>query len=87
MHVVAPRLYHSIARHDDAMMEFDKALAIKSAAHIYLNRLNSRPKSNRISRMADLGGVEPQAQITLFSDAEIRDAFRSSSTSCAGPRQ
>jgi hypothetical protein len=54
VHVVAARLYHSIARHDDAMMEFDKALAIKPASYFYLNRLDSRPKSDRIGRMADL---------------------------------
>jgi len=54
VHVVAARLYHSIACHDDAMKEFDKALTIKPAAYDYLNRLNSRPKSDRIGRMGDL---------------------------------
>lgn len=77
MHVVAPRLYHSIARHDDAMMEFDKALAIKSAAYIYLNRLDSRPRNNRISRMADLtaaSNLKPRSPYFLMRKSAMLDA-------------
>ena len=77
MHVVTPRLYHTIARHDDAMMEFDKALAIKSAACIYLNRLDSRPKSNRISCMADLtaaSNLKPRSPYFLMQKSAMLDA-------------
>ena len=91
MHVVAPRLYHSIARHDDAMMEFDKALAIKSAAYIYLNRLDSRPKSNRISRMADLtaaSNLKPRSTCLMrksaMLDAQVQHPVLGQGSSGAG---
>ena len=67
-HVIAALLYHSVARRDDAMMEFDKALAIKPAAYIYLNRLDSRPKNDHIGRMADLtaaSNLEPKSPDVL----------------------
>jgi hypothetical protein len=77
VHVVAARLYHSIAHHDDAMMEFDKALAIKPAAYNYMNRLDSRPKSDRIGRMADLtaaSNLKPRSPYFLMRKSAMLDA-------------
>lgn len=52
-HVVAARFY-SLARRDaDAAREFDRALAIKPEAYIYLNRATTRPATDRAGRMAD----------------------------------
>jgi tetratricopeptide (TPR) repeat protein len=73
-HVVAARIYQSLGRRDDALREFDRALAIKPAAYIYLNRIDSRPKTDRTGRMADMtlaAKLEPQSPDVLAKKADL----------------
>jgi tetratricopeptide (TPR) repeat protein len=74
VHVVAARIYQSLGRRDDALREFDRALAIKPAAYIYLNRIDSRPKTDRTGKMADLtlaAKLEPQSPDVLAKKADL----------------
>lgn len=73
-HVVAGRIYQSLGRRDEALHEFDRALAIKPAAYIYLNRIESRPKTDRAGRLADMtaaSALEPQAPYVLAKKADM----------------
>jgi tetratricopeptide (TPR) repeat protein len=52
--VAAGKIYSKINDSTKAMKAFDQALAVKPEAYIYLNRAQSRPKSDRAGRMGDL---------------------------------
>lgn len=52
--VAAGKTYAAIGRRDDAMKAFDRALAIKPEAYIYVNRSEARPGSDVAGRIADL---------------------------------
>jgi tetratricopeptide (TPR) repeat protein len=52
--VAAARLYTTLRRPADATRAFGEALAIKPEAYVYLNRSESRPKSDFAGRAADL---------------------------------
>ena len=71
--VGAGKIYALIGRRDDAMKAFDRALAIKPQAYIYLNRAQSRPFSDRSGRLADLDAalkLNPRDVDTLSEKAE-----------------
>ena len=53
-HVAAARLQASLDQRDAALREFDRAIAIKPEAYIYLNRSIARAKEDRAARIADL---------------------------------
>ena len=61
--VAAGRIYARVGMESKAMEAFDRALAIKSDAYVYLNRAQSRPSSDRAGRMGDL-----QTALTLKPD-------------------
>ncbi|MGN6848146.1 MAG: tetratricopeptide repeat protein, partial [Sphingomicrobium sp.] len=52
--VGAARTYAALGQRDRAMKAFDRALAIKPAAYIYINRAQIRPRSDIRGRTADL---------------------------------
>lgn len=53
-HVVAARIYSAFHKDAEATRAYDRALAIKPEAYIYLNRSLSRPKADTAGRRADL---------------------------------
>jgi tetratricopeptide (TPR) repeat protein len=53
-YVVAAAIYHAYKKEAEAVKAFDRALAIKPEAFIYLNRARSRPKTDVAARLADL---------------------------------
>jgi tetratricopeptide (TPR) repeat protein len=52
--VAAAKTYAAIGQRDKAMQAFDRALAIKPEAYIYVNRAQVRPGSDVAGRLADL---------------------------------
>jgi len=71
--VAAGKIYARIDRRADAMKAFDRALAIKPEAYIYLNRAQSRPFSDYSGRLGDLNEalkLEPDNVDTLAEKAE-----------------
>lgn len=75
--VVAAGIYSAFGRDADAMRAYDRALAIKPEAYIYLNRGLRRPKTDVAGRLADLDAalkLEPTlteavaAKATLLAD-------------------
>jgi tetratricopeptide (TPR) repeat protein len=52
--VAAAKTYAAIGQRDKAMQAFDRALAIKPEAYIYVNRAQVRPSSDVSGRLADL---------------------------------
>ncbi|WP_179504487.1 MULTISPECIES: tetratricopeptide repeat protein [unclassified Sphingomonas] len=53
-HVVAANIYSALHRDTDAMQAYDRAIANKPEAYIYLNRGLRRPKADVAGRMADI---------------------------------
>jgi tetratricopeptide (TPR) repeat protein len=71
--VAAGRIYAQIDRSADAMKAFDRALAIKPEAYIYLNRAQSRPFTDYAGRLADLDAalrLEPKNPDAMAEKAE-----------------
>ena len=71
-HVVAANIYSTFHRDADAMRAYDKAIALKPEAYIYLNRSLRRPKGDVAGRRADLDAalkLEPN-----FADAVAEKA-------------
>jgi tetratricopeptide (TPR) repeat protein len=52
--VAAGKTYNALGRKPDAMKAFDRALAIKPEAYVYINRSQVRPYSDSQGRIADL---------------------------------
>jgi tetratricopeptide (TPR) repeat protein len=52
--VAAGKIYARIDRRADAMKAFDRALALKPEAYVYINRSQVRPYSDKAGRLADL---------------------------------
>ncbi|MHA6768680.1 tetratricopeptide repeat protein [Sphingobium ummariense] len=52
-HVAAASIYHAMGLWDDALKAYDRALAVKPEAYIYLNRGLRRPKADLAGREAD----------------------------------
>jgi len=51
--VAAANIYHSFGQWDRALKAYDRAIAIKPAGYIYINRGERRPKSDIAGRRAD----------------------------------
>ena len=71
--VAAARIYAQLDRKADAMAAFDRAIATKPEAFIYLNRAQSRPFSDYAGRLADLDAalkLEPDNAAVLSEKAE-----------------
>lgn len=72
--VAAGRVYAAVQRPEKAMQAFDRALAIKPLAYIYLNRAQTRPASEKSAILADLDlalELEPDHPDTLASKATL----------------
>jgi tetratricopeptide (TPR) repeat protein len=72
-YVAAGKIYSRIGKLSDSLKQFDKALAIKPQAYIYLNRAQSRAPSDRSGRLADIEAalrLEPNDPDTLAEKAE-----------------
>jgi tetratricopeptide (TPR) repeat protein len=76
--VGAAKTYAALGQRDRAMKAFDRALAIKPSAYIYINRAQVRPRSDVSGRTADLDAAlklnpnDPDAlqeKARLLSDA------------------
>jgi len=73
-HVAAARIYQRIDRMPDAMREFDRAIAIKPEAYIYLNRSNARPRADVAGRRQDLDlalKLGPASQEAIIAKATL----------------
>lgn len=73
--VVAGKIYADADRQADAMKAFDRALAIKPDAYIYINRSDSRPKSDYSARLADIDQafkLEPRSVDVLAAKARVQ---------------
>jgi tetratricopeptide (TPR) repeat protein len=75
-HVVAARIYGAFHKQPETMHEFDRAIAIKPEAYIYLNRLRTRPKEDVEGRHADLEAalkLDPKSVDGLTARAQLAD--------------
>jgi tetratricopeptide (TPR) repeat protein len=66
--VAAGKTYNALGRKQDAMKAFDRALAIKPDAYVYINRAQVRPYADSHGRLADLDAA-------LKLDPENADAL------------
>lgn len=73
-HVVAANIYAGFHKDADAMRAYDKALALKPEAYIYLNRSLDRPKSDVAGRRADLDAalkLDPNFTEAIMQKADL----------------
>jgi tetratricopeptide (TPR) repeat protein len=71
--VAAGKIYARIADYGQSMKAFDRALAIKPQAYIYVNRAQTRPFTDKAGRLADLDAalkLDPQNPDALAEKAE-----------------
>ncbi len=71
--VGAARIYARLGMHKEAMAAFDRAIAIKPEAYIYINRAQSRPFTDYSGRIADLDEaikLDEKNSIALAEKAE-----------------
>lgn len=74
IHVMAGKAFASLGRKDEALAEFDRALAIKPDAYVYLNRAEIRPASDVAGRIADLDmaiKLDPQMPEASVAKADL----------------
>jgi tetratricopeptide (TPR) repeat protein len=72
--VVAGGIYAAFAQDTDAMRAYDRALAIKPEAYIYLNRSLRRPKTDVAGRLSDLDAalkLDPRSSEALGAKANL----------------
>jgi tetratricopeptide (TPR) repeat protein/transglutaminase-like putative cysteine protease len=72
--VAAGKTYAALGQNEKAMRAFDRALAIKPYAYVYINRAQIRPKSDVAGRMADLDAalkLEPDDPDALAEKARL----------------
>jgi tetratricopeptide (TPR) repeat protein len=72
--VAAARSFAAIGQNDRAMQAFDRALAIKADAYVYINRSQIRPKTDVKGRLADLDTAlkaEPHNFDALYVKSEV----------------
>jgi tetratricopeptide (TPR) repeat protein len=72
--VVAGKTYAALGKNEQAMHTFDRAIAIKPEAYIYVNRQQVRPRNDIVHRMADLDAalrLEPDMPEALTAKAEL----------------
>lgn len=74
-YVVAANIYSATDRDADAMKAFDRAIAIKPEAYIYLNRSLRRPKKDLAGRYADIDAalkLDPKNAEALETKAQLQ---------------
>lgn len=74
-HVVAANIYSTFHKDAEAMRAYDKAIALKPEAYIYLNRSLRRPKTDLAGRRADLDAalkLEPNYTEAIAQKADLQ---------------
>ncbi|MDP5280851.1 tetratricopeptide repeat protein [Sphingomonas sp. DG1-23] len=74
-HVTAAAIYNAFGKSDEAMKAYDRALAIKPEAFIYLNRSENRPKADKAGRKQDIEAalrLEPDSTDALATMAKLQ---------------
>ncbi|WP_165356367.1 tetratricopeptide repeat protein [Sphingosinicella sp. BN140058] len=74
-HVVAGSIYSAFHKDAEAMRAYEKALALKPEAYIYLNRALRRPKTDLAGRRADIDAalkLEPDSSEAIAAKAELQ---------------
>ncbi|HWU02088.1 MAG TPA: tetratricopeptide repeat protein [Novosphingobium sp.] len=74
-HVVAANIYSAFHKDAEAMRAYDKAIAVKPEAYIYLNRSLRRPKADVAGRRADLEAalkLEPDFTEAIARKADLQ---------------
>lgn len=74
-HVVAASIYSGLHKDAEAMRAYDRAIAIKPEAYIYLNRSIRRPKVDVAGRRADLDAalaLDPKLAEAIAAKAELQ---------------
>jgi tetratricopeptide (TPR) repeat protein len=72
--VVAGKTYAAIGMRDKAMASFDRAIAIKPYAYIYINRSQIRPYADLGGKLADIDAalkLEPEQEDALVERARL----------------
>ena len=72
--VVAGKTYSAIGMRQKAIESFDRALAMKPYAYIYINRAQARPYSDVTGKLADLDAalkLEPDQEAALAEKARL----------------
>ncbi|HEX6740280.1 MAG TPA: DUF3857 domain-containing protein [Sphingomicrobium sp.] len=72
--VAAGKIYGRLQMRDEALKAFDRALAIKPEAYVYINRSEVRPRSDRAGKIADLDQslkLDPANPDALAEKAEL----------------
>jgi tetratricopeptide (TPR) repeat protein len=75
-YVVAANIYSVTNRDADAMKAFDRAIAIKPEAYIYLNRGLRRPRKDLAGRNADIDAaldLDPKNAEALVAKAQLQE--------------
>jgi tetratricopeptide (TPR) repeat protein len=84
--VAAAKIYAKLGQQPKAMQALDRALAIKPAAYIYMNRADVRPKSDVGARMTDLDlalKLEPNNVEALVAKSDLLQAKGDNSSALA----
>ncbi|PTQ12047.1 hypothetical protein CLG96_05575 [Sphingomonas oleivorans] len=74
-HVVAASIYSAFHKDADAMKAYDRAIAIKPEAYIYLNRSLRRPQADAAGRQADLDAalkLDPNFADAIAAKAKLQ---------------
>jgi tetratricopeptide (TPR) repeat protein len=85
-HVIAGNLYSAQHKEAEAMKAYDRALAIKPEAYIYVNRAQHRAKTDKAGRLADLDAaliLDPKfaAALRIKADFQVEDGdFKGAAT-------
>jgi tetratricopeptide (TPR) repeat protein len=72
--VAAGKIYARAGRQADALKAFDRALAIRPEAYVYINRSQVRPESDVSGKMADLNQalkLDPDSEDALENKANL----------------
>jgi tetratricopeptide (TPR) repeat protein len=74
-HVVAAAIYQAYKEEAEAVKAYDRAIAIKPEAYIYINRARSHPKADVAARLADLDSalkLEPDSVEALMAKGKVQ---------------
>ncbi|MDQ2879246.1 MAG: tetratricopeptide repeat protein [Pseudomonadota bacterium] len=74
-YVIAAQIQAAYGKIDEALHNFDRAIAIKPEAYIYINRSNARPKADYAARLADLDAalkLEPKSVDAMVIKANLQ---------------
>jgi len=73
-YVAAGKIYARLGMKEEAFKAYDRAIAIKPQAYIYINRAQSRPYSDRAGRISDLDTalkLDPSNPDALAEEAQL----------------